>query len=476
MAKNRAWEAYPLTYRAREMKTLAGWIAAGESCSVVGLSGCGRSTLLNFLGHRPDALQTYLPPNFGPVAVIPVDLNNLPTSHIATLYRTILHAFYWVRHRFDAPLQQAVTDLYLENRAVQDPFLSQRVLYDLLLLFQERQIQVVLILNRFDRFCQTAPPQVINTLRGLRDSFKDTLCYIAGMVREVIYLSDPAALGDMYELLDSHICWVGAMSEMDAQQMLDSLFHNGSCTPTEAEREAMLALSGRFPVLLKAIAHWWQLTDQRPPAIAGWPAALLAERSIQFRLDRIWHRLTQEEQLALVEVEKLQGQGKTYGEVETPDRTKEGRPTTARSQHSILHRLAVKGLCEQADRGWKINGQLLTTYVASLAEQVRGKIWIEEKTRTAYQGQAPIEGLTPLQYDILRFFVSYPHTKHTRDDIIDNAWPEDERREGITPNALQAHIASMRKKIEPNPAQPCYLVTWHGRPGGYQFFPEGRPG
>jgi DNA-binding response OmpR family regulator len=40
---------------------------------------------------------------------------------------------------------------------------------------------------------------------------------------------------------------------------------------------------------------------------------------------------------------------------------------------------------------------------------------------------------------------------------------------------LQAHIASIRKRIEPNPAKPRYLITWHGRPGGYQFFPEGKP-
>jgi DNA-binding response OmpR family regulator len=71
--------------------------------------------------------------------------------------------------------------------------------------------------------------------------------------------------------------------------------------------------------------------------------------------------------------------------------------------------------------------------------------------------------------------IENPYGKHTRDDVIDNAWPEEEQREGITPNALQVHIRNIRKKIEPNPAQPCYLLTWNGRPGGYQFFPEGKP-
>jgi hypothetical protein len=35
----------PATYRSKEMQTIARWILAGESGSVVGLAGCGRSNL-----------------------------------------------------------------------------------------------------------------------------------------------------------------------------------------------------------------------------------------------------------------------------------------------------------------------------------------------------------------------------------------------------------------------------------------------
>lgn len=477
MAKNRAWLAYPATYRAREMQILADWLAAGESGSVVGLAGCGRSNLLGFLCYRPEVLQSYLPPQAGPVVAIPVELNNLPTHNIATFYRTIVHAFYWVREHFDPALQQAVTQLYLENREVRDPFLIQHVLYDMLLLFQERHIQVVLVLNHFDRFCQTATPPMLNTLRGLRNSFKVTLCYLVGMIQEVIYLPDLAALGDMYELLDSHVCWVGAMSESDARQMLATVLPQA--VPTEAEIMAMLALSGCFPVLLKAIGHWWRLAAHRPAKIEAWAEALLRENSIQYRLNRIWQGLTQEEQLALSEVQKLQAQAaKSKGKdshTEVSAKFKQAFQALTQQQQYALNRLEAKGLCYQADSGWWINGVLLSAYVAKLEGRVRGRIWIDEKTRIVYQGQTPIEDLTSLQYEILRFLVANPYTKHTRDDIIDNTWPEEDQREGITPNALHVHIASIRKKIEPNPAQPRYFITWHGRPGGYQFFPEGKP-
>ena len=172
MVTHKAWEAFPQTYRADEIQTLARWIQAGESCSVVGLPGCGRSNLLDFLCHRPEVLRSYVPPEAEPVVLIPVDLNDLPASDPSTIYRVILRSFYWVRDRFDPSMIEAVTTIYLENRTSQDPFLSQRVLYELLFSFQAEQTQVVLVLNRFDRFCQIATPQTLNTLRGLRDSFK----------------------------------------------------------------------------------------------------------------------------------------------------------------------------------------------------------------------------------------------------------------------------------------------------------------
>lgn len=473
MAKNRAWQIYPDSYRAKEMKLLADWIAAGESGSVVGLVGCGRSNLLGFLCHRPEVLRCYLPAEIGPVFLIPVDIYNLPTNDLSNLYRTILHAFYWVRERIPLEFQQPIIDLYLENRAVQDPFLSQRALYELFRLFQEQHLQIVLVLNRFDRFCQTATPHMINTLRGLRDTFKETLCYLVGLPQDVAYLPDPAALGDMYELLDSHVCWVGAMSEADARYMLQTVLYTANPPPTEAEIQTMLTLSGCFPVLLKAVGQWWQYTRPQPTDPQEWLAILLEDDTVQYRLTRMWNSLTQEEQLALTEVQKLQTQAiESFGNL--PKKLESAAAGLAKQQRYALNRLQAKGLCCQAGGGWWITGELLTAYVAQVKGWVRGRIWLDEYTRNIYQGQGLIEGLTSMEGAILRFLVENARTQHSREAIIDNTWPEEDQRQGITTNALQVHIANIRKKIEPNPAKPRYLITWHGRPGGYQFFPEGK--
>jgi len=185
MPLGRAWSSYRSDYRARELKMLAGWIQAGISGSVVGSAGIGKSNLLGFIGNRPEIIESYLPKDRSTLVVVPIDLNNLPVNDAGTLYRVILRSFYESRAQLDEPLQKIVTSLYKDNRAAGDPFLPQSALRELLLDLQERRTRVALILDRFDSFCENVSHEMTGTLRGLRDSFKDTICYIVGMRREV---------------------------------------------------------------------------------------------------------------------------------------------------------------------------------------------------------------------------------------------------------------------------------------------------
>jgi hypothetical protein len=464
---------YTPTYRAREMSTLAGWIASGVSGSVVGPAGCGRSNLLRVLAEHPAVLQSYLPPGAQPICLAPVDLYDLPSDNLADLYRAILHAFYWVRERLAPLLAEAATNLYIEHRAIVDPFLTQKAVYELLLAFQRAQVPVVLVMNRFDRFCETSSPQMVNTLRGLRDRFKETLSYIVGMRQEVAYLPDPAILGDMHELFDSYICYVGALAADDSRHMLEGVLRAAPETPGEADIAAMLRLSGGFPSLLKTIAQWWMLTTQRPRSLDEWLDPLLDHPALRHRLERLWQGLTQEEKLVLSEVHKRGLSPQTLerrGVVAAP------LPVgLAGLPLAVLERLAAKGCCVRDGAAWGVNGDLLAAFLARITDRIRGRIWLDEPARMVYQGQQPIEDLTPLEFNILRFLITHPHMRLTSDTIIDSAWPPEEKKDVVTPNNLQVHVSSIRKKIEPNPAEPRFLITWHGRPSGYHFFPEGKP-
>ena len=462
----RSWQAYQSTYRADQMRMLASWILAGQSGSVIGLAGAGKSNLLGFLCHRPEVLRSYLPSEAISVALIPVDLNNLPSSTLATFYRVILRAFFEIRNRFDQVSQRTAAELYQENRATRDPFLAQSALRELLLQFQAQQIRVVLVMDRFDKFGQTATPQMLDTLRGLRDSFKGTLCYIVGMRQEMVYLFDPGALGEMYEILDTHVCWVGPMNEADARRLIVEETYMASTGPSEAEVLHLLALTGGYPAILKAACHWWLSSLDRPP-VSEWVEALLGEHSILSRLEEIWAGLTQEEGRALSEVQIRCVRDGTVAAG--------GRDIEERHRHALSN-LSDKGLCKQTDDGWRIFSDLFAAHVAGVEGQSSGRLWLDETTEELYQGQTPLRDLSPLERAVLRFLVGHPRTRHTKTDLIVSTWPDELRRQGVTDDSLYQVIRELRKRIEPNPAKPCYIVTWRGRPeGGYQFFPEGRP-
>lgn len=72
--------------------------------------------------------------------------------------------------------------------------------------------------------------------------------------------------------------------------------------------------------------------------------------------------------------------------------------------------------------------------------------------------------LTPLEFDLLATFVSYPGRVWNRPQLIEKLWGDnffgDER-------VVDTHIARLRKKIEPNPAQPTFIKTVVGV--GYRF-------
>ena len=127
--------------------------------------------------------------------------------------------------------------------------------------------------------------------------------------------------------------------------------------------------------------------------------------------------------------------------------------------------------------GWRIFADLLTAYIAATEGRGNGKIWLDQETDVLYQDQTPVEGLSPLEREVLHFLVQYPQTRHTKTDLIINSWPDELRQQGVTDDSLYQVVSELRKKVEPNPVKPCYIVTWRGKPeGGYQFFPEGRPG
>lgn len=480
MQSPKAIQNFPDNYRSEEMQILARWIRAGESGSVVGLVGCGRTNLLDFLCYRPNILQTYLPTGSLPVAIIPVDLNQLPANDAATFYRVILRACYWVRERFSPTLQTQITTLYLENRETRDAFMAQSALHEALFTFQAEQIRVALVLNRFDRFCETAKPRMIATLRGLRDSFKETLCFIVGMRQAAAYLPDRQAIGEMYALIDSQTCWVGPMNDSDSRWVIKQATHTAPQPPSEAEIQTILDLSGGFPVLLRSLGYWWLNQAIKPPPDT-WLNLLAGEPSFEHRLKDLWQGLTQEEQSALAAVQQGMEQIEKRGNKRHIINKVQSQ--LMKEQGDILPTLAAKHICYQSEMGWRMVSQLWTDYVRRVGAKAQGRIWLDEKSGETYIGTRRLERLPKKEGILLRFFIRNPHQPHNYEKLAHELWPDEMQSyagdESYTPRGkddIFPIIMRLRKIIGDEADNARYIIHEQTKiGGGYRFIPEGRP-
>lgn len=473
------WQKYPVTFRNREVQQIARWIRTNTSGSIIGLEGAGKSDFVGFFCHREDALRRHLPANFPTLHPLVLDLNTLPEPSLAALYRVMIRTFSEAEERFAPQDRSLIQTRYREVRHSRDAFLAQSAVRELLRHFERRREKIILVLDRFDAASNLITPRMGDSLRGLRDSFKRTLSYITCMHVDYAYIENADFLGDLNRLVNGQICYLGPLTTEDATATITQRIAHKDQAPNREELERLLALSGCYPALLRAVWEWW-LTADPLPAMAEWRRHLMQEAAIIRRLHDIWLGLTQEEQIVLTELVQIDSE---LGQLPTDH-------AFLSEQQVVLARLCQKGLCRMieiknhtgAQTGTekvetvKVVSQLLMEYTRSAGQKSRGRITEDLRTGQIYQGERLLPALSPKESTLLRYLLTYSSQRLSYTDLIVAVWDEKERYHGISNDSLFQIVRSLRLKIEPTPSEPVYLINWRGRPeGGYQLFPEGKP-
>lgn len=128
-------------------------------------------------------------------------------------------------------------------------------------------------------------------------------------------------------------------------------------------------------------------------------------------------------------------------------------------QRVAVAKPSFKEIETHAAKGSQTEGKSVTSYPKNI-------LGAGAEDAGAESPDVPLE-LTPLEFDLLCTFMSYPGRVWNRTQLIEKLWGDDffgdER-------VVDAHIARLRKKIEPNPAQPTFIKTVVGV--GYRFEDE----
>ena len=92
-----------------------------------------------------------------------------------------------------------------------------------------------------------------------------------------------------------------------------------------------------------------------------------------------------------------------------------------------------------------------------------GDVEIDFARREVRRAGAAI-GLTPLEFKVLSALVRHRGRALSRQQLIDEAWGVDTF---VTDRVVDNQVANLRKKLEPEPAEPRYLLNLRGF--GYRF-------
>jgi DNA-binding response OmpR family regulator len=95
-----------------------------------------------------------------------------------------------------------------------------------------------------------------------------------------------------------------------------------------------------------------------------------------------------------------------------------------------------------------------------------GDVEVNFSTHEAYRDGDELN-FTALEFDILRYLIQHKGRTVTRKQLLRDVWGIDEN---IITRTIDRHMASVRKKIEPDPSDPTYIETVYGI--GYRFDDE----
>ena len=92
-----------------------------------------------------------------------------------------------------------------------------------------------------------------------------------------------------------------------------------------------------------------------------------------------------------------------------------------------------------------------------------GDVVLDRETHRVTVGGREVD-LTPTEFNLLEVLLSAPGRVFTRADLLDRVLGDEAY---VFERTIDAHVKNLRRKIEPDPADPRYVVTVRG--AGYKF-------
>lgn len=437
----------PLTFQAETVQSLLRYVAAGDSCAVVGIGSVGKSNLLRFL-LRDDVRQAYLGDEAAGYLFVYVDGNKLLKPTLWGLVELVLHqiGLALMQREVEPAVLQTVDDLHQQAAQRKSRALALRYLDRALnLVIRPLRLRLVLLLDEFDELARTMPPRGFAALRALRDDYKYRLMYVVATRLELNRLRENITEIEMFdELVSPQTLWLGLYSEEDARLNLSQLIARHKFNLPAEVIDQLLSLTGRHSGLLREA---YRVACEQPPDLGQ---ALAGDPQIQVECQRIWLSLATDEQQVLV--------------------TLANKATFQPEQVGALTRLRRKGLVSRRDESEiSFFSPLFSAYLKQQQPVAGARIYIDPQRHSLWLDGREVKGFTRLEFRLIAYLAEKQGQICSRDELAGYLYPGEMTPDsaGIADTRLDSIVKRVRKRIEPDPQEPRYLLTVRGH--GFQL-------
>jgi DNA-binding winged helix-turn-helix (wHTH) protein len=445
----------PLIYRREYAQRILFIFRAGDSCSIVGVSGMAKSNLFRHL-LNPEVRQHYLGDACQSYLFLAVDSHALSELSERAMFDLLLHRLATeARERGVDEATMSRMETLCErateatNSSAWQQIFSQAVAA---VMTTDRTRHLVFLFDQFDEVYETLNPRFFANLRAIRDEFKYRISYVTFTRDELPRLCQAPECGEFYELLSPNVIGLGPYNRDDSWVLLRRVAGRYGVTPAPVLGDRLIALTGGHPGLLKA-AYMTILRGNTvlPDGDSEAFQALLTNADVRTECLKLWESIGEDEHETLSDIA--------------------GGFQLLESERDAFQLLELKGLATEEKEGTAgVFCDLFRTFVAELApakardlklDTRSGRVWVE--------GKAIDKDLTKLEFALLCYLHDRRGEVCTRDEIICALYSEEvsDPDAEISDSRVDTLVGRLREKIEPDRSRPRYVLAIRGR--GYKL-------
>lgn len=449
----------PLAYRQAEGNTIARLLLAGESCSIIGVSGMAKSNLFRHLLSL-EVRKHYLGVDWANYVVVAADFNALAetSERAAYCYLTDKLITEFLQRQLTDETRAELDSLRREAAFSIDPVCAQSAFARTVrcVMASESKLHLALLLDQFDGVCRSLNPRFFGSLRAIRDEHKYRVSYVTFTRDEMPRLCESADFEEFYELFSPNVIGLGPYSHDDATVLIGRVSGRYRKSIAPETRELLIELSGAHPGLLKAgclsvLQGKVSLPESGEQAID----ALLEIDDVTTECAKLWNGLSADEQDCV----RWLATG-----------------TSTRCQDPDLdRRLRLKNLIVDKTGGPALFCAIFAEYAsqqkAERPPQTKiqaGPIRIDTAGEVWVNGHQIAPPLSKKELSLLQYLCTNAGRLLTKDEVIAAVYPDEYNLgDSVSDEALARLVQRMRGKIRQFSGGREYVATVRGR--GYRL-------